>query len=393
MIQKTPKMSLMRSLSLYYQLFGILMAVLVATTCWADDSSSAENTNTTAVTFRAWGEETLDLIERDFRMPDSNSYYEDHKRDQIAFTWGVFVLMKALSAAAQVDPQKYEERLTAFIADTDTYWDANTNDIGGYDCLPMPKPTDRFYDDNAWMALALVDAYRVTENEAYLKRSRETLQFALSGEDDTHGGGIWWKETWKRQELPRNKAVCSTAGTALAAIELYAETKEDALLEDGLRLLRWLENTLQDKDGLFFNDIREDGSIGEYKWSYNTAVPLRCNLRLYQITGEEKYRDEALRIAQAAEKHWIDTDTGTIKCDSMFAFKLTDAWLQVYEMTKDAHWLGLVKRSLIHLRENTRDSNGRYPKRWDQTAPEPLTEWNLLWPSANAHAFLRASMY
>jgi hypothetical protein len=53
-----------------------LVAVIMAgNACCTEESFSAEYTKNTTATFHAWGEETLALIERDCRMPDSNGRY------------------------------------------------------------------------------------------------------------------------------------------------------------------------------------------------------------------------------------------------------------------------------------------------------------------------------
>jgi Glycosyl hydrolase family 76 len=53
---------------------------------------------------------------------------------------------------------------------------------------------ERFYDDNQWMALALIDAYKRSNNKTYLKTAKSIYKFLLNGFDTIGGGGMYWKE-------------------------------------------------------------------------------------------------------------------------------------------------------------------------------------------------------
>jgi Rieske Fe-S protein len=112
--------------------------------------------------YKSWGLATIDQIEKDFSLPKRNLYAEKTKLAQPApqspaFAWGAGVPLSALVAAAQIDKPAYLPNLRRFITGLDAYWQT-AGPVPGYDVLPLPKPADRYYDDNAWLVLSLAAA-------------------------------------------------------------------------------------------------------------------------------------------------------------------------------------------------------------------------------------------
>lgn len=333
--------------------------------------------------FSKWGSEALGCIERDHHIPGQAGYYEDQSRTNPAYAWGTAILLLAYAKAAQT-----EKSCAPFLAELidylSRYW-VEDKGIGGYDCQPAPRnKIERYYDDNAWIAMGLMDAWAATGKPEYLKQAERTLAFCLSGIDPNEGG-IWWKESWDREDR-RTKNTCSAAPAAYACLRFYEATRQPQYLETAKELLKWLDAHLKDSDFLYFDSIRPStGRIGRRKWSYNSAMPLRSYILLYKLTGD--YLDQAAQIAQASRKQWYDEASGAVKCESMFAFTLIEGWLELSEAAGQKHWKNLAQRSMLYVRQNVRDSNGRYSKRWDDKNTEALTQWKLLYPAAAARAY------
>ncbi|MFZ4507717.1 MAG: glycoside hydrolase family 76 protein, partial [Fimbriimonas sp.] len=170
-----------------------------------------------------------------------------------AFAWDLAVQLTSLARAARVQPKKYRPILDRAIASMDRYWSKP-----GYSVLPGQDKPDRFYDDNAWICLALLEAG--TSNRKLLQRAEETYRFVFSGEDRALGGGIYWHEEPKTE-----KNTCINAPAIVAALELYERTKKPAYLKDAQRLMAWI-GRLQDADGLYFDNQKLDGTIDRTKW-------------------------------------------------------------------------------------------------------------------------------
>ncbi|WP_169853163.1 glycoside hydrolase family 76 protein [Anaerohalosphaera lusitana] len=334
--------------------------------------------------FARWGRQTLEVIERDHRIEGQSGYYEDQSREDVSFTWGNAILLLAYAEAAKVDPA-YEEPLENLHKHIQAYWVVDKG-IGGYDALPEPREkVDRYYDDNAWIAMAQIDAYHATGKDKYLQAARRSIQFSLSGMD-TESGGIWWRETWERPRR-KSKNTCSVAPTAFACLRFYEVTKEKSYLENAKDLLIWLDENLKDEDNIYFDSVRPSGRIGRRKWSYNSAMPMRCYIVLHKLTGENKYLEKAVEIAVAAHKRWFDSSTNAIKCESMFAFTLVEGWIKLSEATRNPKWKQFAENAMVYVHENVKDPVGRYSKRWDDKNTEPLNRWNLLFPAATARAY------
>ncbi len=340
--------------------------------------------------FKAWGEQTLDQIQTDFYIPDRKLYADEWKRDATnnnhnpAFMWGCGVMLPALIAASRVDPQHYTEQMRSYIKALDIYWTAGSNPA--YDVLPGPKSPDRYYDDNGWVCIALVDAYDITHNKQYLDRAEATYKFILSGEDDKLGGGIYWHEQDKK-----SKNTCSNAPAIVAALRLYQATQSPNYLVDAKRLYLWTNAHLQDADGLYWDNIRLDGKVEQRKWTYNTALMIRANVLLHAISRDTKYLQEAERVAKASEAHWVKPDTGAIADGGAFAHLLSEAFLAVYSEDADEHWSAVVVRALTFVHENVRDPDGRYASPWDQHVTAKQDKVGLLTQASVARAYLMAA--
>lgn len=241
------------------------------------------------------------------------------------------------------------------------------------------------------MVLSALDAYAVTTDASDLDFAREAFRFALGGEDLSNcGGGIYWHE--QRRD---KKHACCAAPVAVAALRLYQLTGERPYLDAGLRLSKWMNDTLRDpKDGLYFDSIRvSDRMIDERKFTYNTAMMIRAACLLHAITREPGQAAEAQRLARAAEAHWV-LPSGAIADEGKFAHKLAEAFLAIYELDRDPHWLRVVSACAKSLHEEARDRRGLYCRRWDETGGGKANEQvRLADQAAAARLFWVAAAY
>ena len=339
--------------------------------------------------FKDWGKEAMEVLQKDLWLPEKKLYAEkanvaEKKQDHPAFMWGVGVQLTAMAAAASLEPDKYLGPLQEYADAIQVYW-LTHDGIEGFDVQPGPKASDRYYDDNAWLVLALAEVHEVTKEKKYLERSEATFRFVMSGEDDKLGGGLYWREVAKE-----SKNTCTNAPAIVCALRLHQLTRDDEYLDTAKRLYAWTCKTLQDEDGLFWDNIRLSGRIDRRKFTYNSALMIRANCLFHEITGEDKYLEEAKRIARSAEKLWIHS-SGAISDSGRFAHLLLESFLELEDRDKDPHWHELVSRCLVHLREKMRDENGRYPHRWDRRRPGPMQEVMLLNQASPARAYLVAA--
>ena len=294
--------------------------------------------------------------------------------------WGCGVQLSALAAAARAD-RRYLPRLTRYVAGLKVYWISHDG-VGGFNALPSPSPPDRYYDDNAWMVLALLDGYEATRDADLLRLARETHRFVLSGEDARVGGGIYWRENERK-----SKNTCVNAPAIVSGLRLYEFTKRPEYLDHARRLYEWTNALLQDSDGLYWDNVDLDGRVEKTKWSYNSGLMIRANTLLHRVTRRSISLDEAERIARAAEARWLDAATGGLRDGGRFAHLLCDGFLALHTEDRDPRWRRLVERAVHFVHDEVRDPNGHYANRWDQRCDEAMTKFNLIDQASAARAF------
>jgi uncharacterized protein YyaL (SSP411 family) len=327
-----------------------------------------------------------------FWLPDRNLYADEITpgppvvAGHPAFMWGCGIALSALNAAARLNRTDYLPKVKNYITALDAYW-VESKGIGGYEVLPKPNPADRYYDDNEWIVLDLADSYDLTHDPQILMRAQETFRFVMSGSDDVLGGGIYWHEG----DL-KSKNTCSNAPALVGALRLFQITHDRSYLTTAYKLYAWTNAHLQDTDGLFFDNIGVDGHVHKEKYSYNSALMIRANALMYQLTHDKRCLVEAQRIARAAEAQWVKPDTGAIADDAAFAHLLSESFLFLYDQDHDSHHLTVVHRALQYLHDNGRDAVGDYTSHWDRPL-QTGDKIGLKTEAAAARADLTAAPY
>jgi uncharacterized protein YyaL (SSP411 family) len=342
----------------------------------------------TAATLQQWGEEALEVIDRELWLPERTLYAERTARRgpaEPAFMWSAGVQLTALAAAARLNPERYTERLTQYADALDAYWKEH-NGVAGYNVLPAPAEPDRYYDDNAWIVLALIEINDVAPNDRRLDRAEATLKFVLSGEDDALGGGVYWREKERT-----SKNTCSNAPTIAAALRLYQRRPDPQWLAAAERLHAWTVNRLQAEDGLMWDNVKLDGKVDRRQYTYNTALMIRACCVFHEINDQPQWLAEAQRMARAAEAKWVRPESGAIADAGRFAHMLLEAWLAVYALDHDPHWLETIRRALADLHEHRRDDQNRYSGSWERSARSRRGGMMLIDQASAARAFLVAA--
>ena len=271
-----------------------------------DDNGSDENPIYAAQTYKEKAEFQFNVIQEHYLKTGSVFYLENYPIQtndrEVAYFWPVSTFFNATNALISVGLNEYEDDFDLLYQTILTYWD-NNSAIEGFLSYPaIYGGGTRFYDDNATIGIDLVEAYERTGDSKYLDLAKKAYVFAISGEDDKCGGGIYWNED-ERYSGSANyiKAANTTGFTACLALLLYDNTLNDTYLTDAKRLYSWNVSVLQDPDdNTFWNDIKiSSKEINKTKWSYNTGIMLSCAVRLYNATNEQKYLDEAKTIAEA----------------------------------------------------------------------------------------------
>lgn len=281
--------------------------------------------------------------------------------------WANGVQFSVLTLASRSEPQQFRPVLYDFTKGLERYWDAAAP-IPGFDAyFSSPNDDDKYYDDNAWLVIDFAEAFQATKDQGFNDWARRTHNFVLSGYDEKLGGGLYWY-----QKKLESKNTCINAPAAVSALELHEISRDPADLEWAKRLYNWTNAHLQDTDGLYFDNIKLDGTIEKTKWTYNTALMIRANLGLYRATKEPKYLREARRVSDASLQRWVQPGSGAFADSTRFNNWLCEALLMTYDATLDTKYLSAVRRHAdFGYRQGRDPRDGGYWDHWNSATRAP----------------------
>lgn len=243
---------------------------------------------------------------------------------------------------------------------------------------------NRFYDDNGGMLLAFMEIYSINRSPAALSTAKRIMAFLLSGENKIQGGGIYQKENARIK-----KVASATIQAVIGGLLLYKATHQKKYLDDAHRLYDWMTRTLQAPNGLFYSNINaRTGKIKKIEMSRNAAYPIIAQLLFYDISGKRVSLDAAIRMAKVAENKWIGT-SGHFHRKGIWVFKLSDAFIELYERTGNAHWLKIVQQAMKFVHRHVHDAKGHYAANWGATHVKTLHKWLLINQACVARVYWR----
>ena len=290
--------------------------------------------------------ETWQAIERLYGItsgPTAGFFNENYPKGSgdgsASFLWPYDGLM---SGIALMNKLGYEVDYKAKVDRYEAYWrPRGVRNIGGYGSTTdgTNGGSDRFYDDNSIIGINLVEAYNQTKDDVYLQRASRIVDFLLDGEDDIFGGGLWWCESNinKPGDGSSNKPACANGYAQWFLLSYYdvcPSAEKERVLSLAKRLYAWEYANLRDpEDNVYWNDRGADGNINTTKWTYNSGAMIASGTRLYRITGEKHYLDEAKATADGAYNYYVRSREGIPLCyplnDPWFTVKLVRAYMEL----------------------------------------------------------------
>ncbi|MGO4204845.1 glycoside hydrolase family 76 protein [Rhodococcus sp. TAF43] len=149
--------------------------------------------------------------------------------------------------------------------------------------------TNSYYDDMAWLGLALERAQRMQliDNRKALATLESQLFDAWSPDE---GGGIPWRKHSDFFNTPAN----GPAGLMLA---------RSGRLWRAQAMADWIDDTLRDPEtGLIFDGIRSDGTIERNIYSYCQGTVLSLETELAVRMGSPRHRLRVHRLVDAIDE-------------------------------------------------------------------------------------------
>lgn len=348
----------------------------------------------------------FDLITQHYKL--SNGLYKESHPTQsgdpsISYLWPFVGLV---SGAATLTELNYDVNYAGMSDLYEKYFrtGANGNSIGGYGSSTngFTGGGTRFYDDNAIVGISLMEAYHITKEPRFLERAARIVPFLESGFDNILGGAIWWNEDEKNisGNANSNKPACANGYATLFLLEYYKacpETERAAVLSFAKNLYKWLTENLRDPaDKCYWNDLNTAGVVNKTKWTYNTGVMIQNGVRLYQITGEQRYLNEAIESAQGAYDFFVKTRNNIPFTypdhDPWFNTKLLRGYIDLQPYYKNAdNYIQAYYKFTNYGYDNARNSSGFFYEDW--TGGSPKRYYILLMQAAVVESYGSLALY
>ncbi|MFD1630829.1 glycoside hydrolase family 76 protein [Pseudopedobacter beijingensis] len=219
----------------------------------------------------------------------------------------------------------------------DKYW-ANTKPVPAYqDYVNKEKITTKYYDDNEWVAITYLDAYKRNAKKKYLKEAKKIYNFILFGLDSVTGGGIYWRE-----KDMTTKNTCSNGPGILVALRLYQQNPKPEYLKTAIDVYNWTKSRLQSPEGIYWDHIQIPSlKINKDTYTYNTGTMLQSAVILYNITKDAKYLEEAKLLAKAGKAHFFKNKR--LPNEYWFNAVMLRGYIELYKIDKNTEWIDFFK--------------------------------------------------
>jgi hypothetical protein len=258
-----------------------------------------------------------EAMQRALYIPNGRGLYREEasSNSAIAYVWPFSrALLGTLCLAGIRDaPAEYRTAVSDRMAGLARYWARSA-----YASAVVPPGGDIYYDDNAWIALALILQFRLGLSRS-LDQPKQLFSFATAAWDrvasDPYPGGVFWVQQGVGfGQTNHDRGAGLNAGYAAVGLHLHELTGSNAFDGNGdvsaslrheavgaTNMLNWVTTHLDSSNngnGPFLNVARRDGSIDTNVWSYNQGVMLGARVLQYRLTRDPAYLHAAEAIAR-----------------------------------------------------------------------------------------------
>ena len=152
-----------------------------------------------------------------------------------------------------------------------------------------------YYDDMEWNALAMLRAYKATNDERYKEAALQVWEWIKEGWNTQAGGGIAWSVG-----TGFSKNACSNGPACILAARLYREFGDESNKEWATKIYNWEKSTLLNANtGAVYDNINAMTGEIQKDWifTYNQGTFIGSAVELYKIFGERAYLNDAVLAA------------------------------------------------------------------------------------------------
>jgi len=380
---------------------------LVLGVCWSIFSVNAQQQNS----YLDRAEETFALIWDKYRVKEhglfSEYYPNNYKPDldyfqgdiqqakEVSFLWPMSGVFSSVTVLMEINPGKYSSYLDSMVIAVEQYLD-KTRTPYGYQAYPSKfEKVDRYYDDNGLVGIDYIDSYNITKNPLYLQRAKDVMTFIESGWTDDFGGGVSWLEGVRDQ-----KPACSNGKATVLALKIYQATGEKKYLDYGMKSYTWMMSMLRDDSlNIIWNSLlAPEGTrceVQKHAYTYNTGTMIQSAVRLYKITGNTKFLEDAQALSEGTYKFYFGyTEEGIpyVKDMPWFTLVLLRGYQELYEIDKNPTYVNAVIECADWAWEHARDKEKLGYHDWTGKEDESQKPKWLLDTSCMAELYARISL-
>jgi hypothetical protein len=364
------------------------------------EAPDKENNPDDSLSYKEKAKETYEMIQRLYTTGDlyKENYPAQQGENRYSYLWPYVGMVSAGNVLYELG---YDEAiLRKEFSGLEAYYD-DREILPSYQAYVFSEQqSDHYYDDASIVVMELIDAYRLTEDPFFLNRAKTVTEFIMSGEDSRMGGGLYWLESVSKDCTDGSnclKAANTSAYAAYVTSEMYKITDDQKYLDFAKRVYDWTYNTLRDhSDNLYWNDISiATGQISIPKWTYNAGMMIMSGVSLYEVTGEEHYKTEAISTARSSFSNYTNVVNDQLffpTHDSWFNVELMTAFIALskYDSTSKSYVEVFIKNA-DYAWNNARNSEGQFYEDW--TGNSQGRYFWLLHQAALVEAFGRIAIF
>jgi predicted alpha-1,6-mannanase (GH76 family) len=198
---------------------------------------------------------------------------------------------------------------------------------------PFGGGGDKYYDDQAWVGLALAQDYRLTQSASSLSDAENVFSFVYPGGWDANpgdfdpGGTFWVQQGTGVGSTNHNRATTANAPNAELAFRLEQLDPSNQPTYDAAAMMMygWVNHYLYNVETsptdpnapnpnydpsqppLVFDKVT-NGRIDKTLWTYNQGTMIAANVLAYRDTGKTEYLMNAEALANASLEHFTEAD-------------------------------------------------------------------------------------
>jgi Glycosyl hydrolase family 76 len=210
-----------------------------------------------------------------------------------ASLWGAVPLFEALAGLQIAQPSpRHRHQLSRFAWGAQRYLNPNLRPVPGFG----PKQGQHnpgkttWFDDNGWWGLAFLDAYRATGNGRYLADAEIAQNFiSTSGWDTTPGRP---GGIWWNTNHSFYAGESLGSGTLLSA-RLYAITHDQRYLDDAIKFIDWANVWLVDPSTGLYARLRRPGTYGKVTTTTGAQAAAAADQQALAANPDEAAKLEA----------------------------------------------------------------------------------------------------